>query len=132
MTPPKEESKIQIESEISIDQNQTQQNIITKTKKEVIGSSNRVAILTPSLQGSINLKGAILDDLILLKYKETLDENSEYINLFSPEQTSNPYYFELGWKTLVNDSSNVFKSALRAAISASIKLIAPSFFKGSI
>ena len=45
--------------------------------------------------------------LFLLNYKETLDENSKNINLFSPDQTSNPYYVEIGWKTLHNESSDI-------------------------
>ena len=62
-----------------------------KTKKEVLASNNRVSIETPSLQGSINLKGAIIDDLILLNYKESLDKNSKNINLLLPDQTANPF-----------------------------------------
>ena len=51
------------------------------------------------------LTGAILDDLILLNYKESLEKNSKNINLFYPNQTSNPYYLEIGWKTAKNSSN---------------------------
>ena len=77
------------------------------TKKEVLAINDRVIIDAFSLKGSINLEGAILDDLVLLNYKESLEENSKYINLLSPDQTSNPYYVEMGWKTLSNNALNV-------------------------
>ena len=88
----------------SIDENQTSGSKKIQKKSDIIALNDRVLIKTPSLEGSINLKGAILDDLILLKYKESLNENSKNINFFSPDGTSNPYYIELGWKTLSNES----------------------------
>ena len=94
----------QIQPATSIDD----QSIVTqiaKSQEEVIGISKRIMINTPSLSGSINLKGAILDDLILLKYNEKLNDNSKKITLFSPDGTANPYYFELGWKQISNEKS---------------------------
>ena len=73
---------------------------IVKPKEDVLISSKRVNIENPSVKGSINLTGAILDDLTLSNYKESLDENSNNIDLFSPDGTSNPYYIEFGWKEL--------------------------------
>ena len=88
----------------SIDENQTSSNEKIQKKSDIISLDDRVLIKTPSLEGSINLTGGILDDLILLKYKESLNENAKSINFFSPDGTSNPYYIELGWKTLSNGS----------------------------
>ena len=68
MTPPTQDETKQIQPSTSIDKNQQISESIVKTKKEVLTSNNRVSIKTPSLQGSINLKGATLDDLILLNY----------------------------------------------------------------
>src|SRR4051812_2569440 len=45
----------------------------------------RIAIQTPSLDGSLLLKGAKLDDLRLKNYRETVDPKSPEIVLFSPE-----------------------------------------------
>ena len=95
----------QVQPAVSIDNNQTISAQSVKSKEEAINLTERVTINTPSLSGSINLKGAILDDLILLKYKETQDENSNNITLFAPEGTSDPYYAEIGWKALNNSSS---------------------------
>ena len=91
----------------SIDDNDLIKSQIVKSKSEIIKSSNRVSINTSSLSGSINLKGGILDDLILLKYNEELNDNSKKITLFSPDGTANPYYFQLGWKQLSNESSPI-------------------------
>ena len=44
----------------------------------------RVAIRTPRLAGSINLKGARIDDLVLTDQRETIAANSPPVRLFSP------------------------------------------------
>jgi YidC/Oxa1 family membrane protein insertase len=95
----------QIQPATSIDDNNTTSTQILKSKEDIIKITKRITISTPSLSGSINLKGAIIDDLILLKYNEELNDNSKRITLFSPDGTSNPYYFELGWKQLSNENS---------------------------
>ena len=73
---------------------------IVKPKEDILSVDQRVKINTPSLTGSINLKGALLDDLTLSNYKVSLDEESDNIDLLSPDGTANPYYIELGWKSL--------------------------------
>ena len=40
-----------------------------QSRAQVLGSTPRVRIRTPSLQGSINLKGAQIDDLVLVKQR---------------------------------------------------------------
>ena len=93
-----------IQPATSIDeQTSTSVNII-KPKEEILNNNQRVFIETPVLKGSINLKGAILDDLELSNYKISLDENSKNIDLFLPDGTSNPYYVEIGWKQ-INETS---------------------------
>ena len=78
---------------------------IIKPKEDVLAINERVTIQTPSLTGSINLQGAILDDLTLSNYKVSLDDNSDNIDLLSPDGTSNPYYIEFGWKALNNQQA---------------------------
>lgn len=58
---------------------------------------DRVAIDTPRLQGSINLRGARIDDLTLTDYRETIDENSPPIRLLSPDGAEGAYYAHFGW-----------------------------------
>ena len=62
-----------------------------------LAAAPRVKIETPSVVGSISLKGARIDDLSLVKFRETVDPNSPPIVLFAPSNTANPYYSEFGW-----------------------------------
>ena len=57
----------------------------------------RIAVDTPSLDGSLLLKGARFDDLRLKKYRESTSPKSSEIVLFSPEHTAYPYYAVFGW-----------------------------------
>ena len=67
------------------------------TREEVIGSAPRVRIETPSVSGSISLKGARIDDVVLTKYRETVDPKSPNVVLFSPSGAPHPFYAEYGW-----------------------------------
>src|SRR5262249_17511405 len=62
-----------------------------------IEATPRVRIDTPRLSGSISLKGARIDDLSLVQFRETVDPNSPPIVLYSPSGSDNPYYAEFGW-----------------------------------
>ncbi|HWT31216.1 MAG TPA: membrane protein insertase YidC, partial [Propylenella sp.] len=62
-----------------------------------LAASNRVAIDTPSLKGSINLQGGRLDDLLLARYRVTVERTSPLVELFSPVGSPHPYYAEFGW-----------------------------------
>ena len=126
MTPPTLDEANQIQPSTSIDKTQQISDSIVKTKEEIIILNNRVSIATPALQGSINLKGAILDDLILLNYNESLDKNSKNINLLLPNQTANPYYIELGWKSLSNESSGIELPDLNTEWNASSTSLTPN------
>ncbi|HML31139.1 MAG TPA: membrane protein insertase YidC, partial [Hyphomicrobium sp.] len=46
-----------------------------KSREEILKMTPRVLISTPSLEGSIDLKTGRIDDLILKKYRETIDPN---------------------------------------------------------
>ncbi len=67
------------------------------SREKALTESPRVVIDTPSLAGSINLKGARIDDLRLTQYRETIEPDSPQIALFSPRETASPYYAEYGW-----------------------------------
>jgi YidC/Oxa1 family membrane protein insertase len=70
---------------------------ITETREEALASSQRVAIDSPGIKGSINLKGARIDDVVLKKYRETVDPSSPNVVLLSPAGSPHPYYVEHGW-----------------------------------
>lgn len=67
------------------------------TRTQVIASSPRIMIETPTVSGSIALKGARIDDLALTKYRETVDPKSPPIVLLSPSASPEPFYAEFGW-----------------------------------
>src|SRR6185437_1717104 len=62
-----------------------------------IAAAPRIKIDSPRLSGSISLKGARIDDLALVQFRETVDPTSPAIVLYSPSGTANPYYAEFGW-----------------------------------
>jgi YidC/Oxa1 family membrane protein insertase len=67
------------------------------SRDAAISASSRIKIETPSVSGSISLKGARIDDLSLVKFRDTVDPLSPAIVLFSPSGTASPYYAEFGW-----------------------------------
>jgi YidC/Oxa1 family membrane protein insertase len=67
------------------------------TRPAAIGASPRVRIDTPSVTGSINLRGGRIDDVALVKYRETVDPKSPAIILLSPSGAPDAYYAEFGW-----------------------------------
>ena len=67
------------------------------SRQAALAKSPRVAIATGSLQGSIALKGGRIDDLALLKFRETVDPKSPPIVLLSPSGSPEPFYAEFGW-----------------------------------
>jgi YidC/Oxa1 family membrane protein insertase len=69
----------------------------TATREAALAETPRIAIDTPTLVGSISLRGARLDDLRFKKYHETVDDSSPDIVLLSPEATAHAYYAEFGY-----------------------------------
>src|SRR5499426_199480 len=69
----------------------------TMTRDAALAASPRVHIDTPSLSGSISLKGGRIDDLSLVKYRETVDPNSPPIVLLAPSGSPHLFYAEFGW-----------------------------------
>ncbi|WP_135506635.1 membrane protein insertase YidC [Roseovarius aestuariivivens] len=57
----------------------------------------RVEIDTPSLTGSISLRGGRIDDLMLKNYRETLEPDAPIVTLLSPIGGDHAYYALFGW-----------------------------------
>ena len=77
--------------------NQPASAALVVTREVAIAAGPRVKIDTPRLSGSISLKGARIDDLSLVQFRDTVDPTSPAIVLYSPSGTANPYYAEFGW-----------------------------------
>jgi YidC/Oxa1 family membrane protein insertase len=66
-------------------------------RKAALANSPRIPVATDTLQGSVALKGGRIDDLALVKFRETTDPKSPPIVLLSPSGTGDPFYAEFGW-----------------------------------
>lgn len=64
---------------------------------QALAGAPRVAIETPRLRGSINLKGAVIDDLVLLSHKETIKKKSPPVRLLAPSTSASSYFAGFGW-----------------------------------
>ncbi len=64
---------------------------------DALAASKRIIIDTPSIEGSINLKGGRFDDLILKRYHQDLAPDSPPIVLLSPSGSPDAYFAEQGW-----------------------------------
>lgn len=69
-------------------------------RKIATSSPHRIMIETNRLRGSINLHGAVIDDLTLTDYRETTEQDSETVKLLSPANTKEAYFIQTGWQTI--------------------------------
>jgi len=68
-----------------------------RARETVLAESPRIQVRTPSLQGSINLRGARFDDLVLLKERQTIAKDSPPVRLLSPAGSPGAYFSSFGW-----------------------------------
>ena len=66
-------------------------------REAALGKAQRVRIATPSVTGSISLRGGRIDDLHLTHYRETIDPTSDTVTLLSPTGTEHPFFAVYGW-----------------------------------
>jgi YidC/Oxa1 family membrane protein insertase len=76
-------------------------------RASALAATTRVPNETGELKGSINLRGARIDDLQLTEYKETIDPNSPIITLLTPSGAPGGYYVEQGWVPANGSTNNV-------------------------
>ena len=79
------------------------------SREAALATSARIRIETPTLAGSIALKGGRIDDLSLVKYRETVDPKSPAIVLLAPSGSPHPFYAEFGWTPAANAGSATVK-----------------------
>jgi len=66
------------------------------SREEALQGSTRVAISTPALHGSIALNGARLDDLTLVRFHTTVEDDSPEVVLLSPPGAQYAYFVDFG------------------------------------
>ncbi|MBO4285644.1 MAG: membrane protein insertase YidC [Alphaproteobacteria bacterium] len=100
--PPKEAPKPEKKVEIGVEAVAISETVQPKDVDEIVSSEARVLLKNSSLDGSVRLKGARFDFLKLVKYKQTLEENSENVELFAPIGSIHPYFAEFGFLSSEN------------------------------
>ena len=69
----------------------------TMARDQALAADNRIPLESDLLIGSINLRGARIDDLLLKQYRATTDPRSPLIELLSPRGTEDAYFAEFGF-----------------------------------
>jgi YidC/Oxa1 family membrane protein insertase len=67
------------------------------SRDDLLQGDSRVRFTTSFVNGSLRLRGAFFDDLVLTRYRDTLDEDSSNVVLLSPYNSEKPYFFHFGW-----------------------------------
>ncbi len=57
----------------------------------------RLPVEGPRVKGSLNLRGARIDDLVLKDYHETVDRTSPLVRVLAPRDGAAPYWGQWGW-----------------------------------
>lgn len=94
----KEQQIVDKNNEPSIDlpkENNTSLTEVTKKTKNI----DRINIINEELQGSISLLGARIDDLVLKKYRKTLDPESDQIRFLKKIDEREPFFVQFGWSS---------------------------------
>jgi YidC/Oxa1 family membrane protein insertase len=96
------------ETQTNIQKPDAPQTAKTNTTKAIsrgdaLKEGDRVFIENSNLSGSISLRGALIDDIILKNYREALDKNSKPIVVLSPKKSDEGYFVESGWATTKSD-----------------------------
>ena len=77
-----------------------------------LAANPRVMIDTPSVGGSIDLKGGKIDDIVLKDYHETVDPKSPNVRLFSPPGAPDAYWAETGFVSASGSQDSRSRHAL--------------------
>lgn len=67
------------------------------TIKDAMEKASRIYIENSKLKGSIDLNGGIIDSVVLKQYKRTTDKDSENVEILSPKDTENEFYYAINY-----------------------------------
>ena len=79
----------------------------SQTREAALAASPRVRIDTSRVSGSIALKGGRIDDVSLVRYRETVDPGSPPIVLLAPTGSPQPFYSDFGWLAAAGTATKV-------------------------
>ena len=85
-----------------------------RNRAVVLAETPRVRVQTPALTGSINLKGARFDDLMLVDHREGIGKDSPPVRLLSPGGAADSFFAQFGWSgqgIAVPDANSVWTAS---------------------
>jgi YidC/Oxa1 family membrane protein insertase len=97
-------------------------SLVPLTREAALRASPRVAIETPGITGSVSLKGARIDDVVLARYREEATPNSPNVVLLSPSASPEPYFVEFGWMAQAGSSVVLPDQSTEWALESGTKL----------
>ncbi|MEX1148263.1 MAG: membrane protein insertase YidC [Sphingomonadales bacterium] len=68
-----------------------------QSRDSLIAGVDRVPLVSPSLHGSISLRGGRIDDLTLTNYRVAVERNARDVDLLSPAGAAQAYFADFGW-----------------------------------
>jgi YidC/Oxa1 family membrane protein insertase len=71
--------------------------VFVTDRAQALGKAPRVRIKNGEVEGSLSLQGARIDDLHLTSYRQTIEPNSAYEELFRPQGMEHAYFAQFGW-----------------------------------
>lgn len=79
--------------------------------RDAMSSKTRIKLENEHITGTVDLNGGVIDSVILKKYRQTTDENSENVMLLTPKNTANQFYYAISYidkdgKDSVSDQAN--------------------------
>lgn len=86
-----------VETAPEVEKTQEVKKTVSLPVNEVLKEDERAEIETPSVNGSVRLKGARFDFLELKKYKQTIEKDSPDVGLLAPIGSENTYFAEFGF-----------------------------------
>lgn len=96
------------------------------TLEKAMDKTSRMYIENSKLKGAVDLRGGIIDSVILKQYKQTTEANSKNVNLFYPKDTENEFYYSINYtnkeKKGIIDAETIWEADSAASSSQSIIL----------
>ena len=65
--------------------------------KQALSAGGRLPVEAPGLSGSVNLTGAIIDDLVINRHRQNVEKGSGPERIFSPAGTPAQHFAQFGW-----------------------------------
>ena len=93
------------------EETQSSEKLRTVSVKDAMSSNTRVTLQNEHIIGTVDLNGGVIDSVILKKYKQTTDEDSENVMLLTPKNTEKQFYYAITYidkdgKGGVSDTNN--------------------------